>query len=482
MLKQPSKWPGVFITLILLSPLSYSQNEWPHHSKDWSNPEFQARVLGVYDWVGTGPDLMESDPNNVSKKGANDDILAPTYSISGLSGSGQNIGEITARAVNSRAYFHMATDHRDIDTFPTRLTPPINRGYTSDPKDWLDRQDLIQYMQANTEIGPEFFQDKLTEDAGADTYYLMGNIYFLQGRYQDAISSYQRALARFHNFRLASQNLAYAHYLTGDCDSALTAASHASELGSMSVFTKGLVGYCGLQAGQYSTAAQALSMTRMLDSNNSTWQKLELEAHIETGLYPQAEAILNQRITDTSSAKNNIDSLLSVYRAKADSEQLLATLEIKQRLTGLEASEQTELDALKQEVGIGRVTAGNPLFALSLYENGNPRDALSLVSETLLNSPTDCDALMLSAKIHAQLNEPDLTDSLLFRARSSSDDCSSKARILQAQTALDRGEFQRAYTLYREDAQYREIAGEIQPHYQRQLLQHLARLYGSTVN
>ena len=89
---------------------------------------------------------------------------------------------------------------------------------------------------------------------------------------------------------------------------------------------------------------------------------------------------------------------------------------------------------------------------------------------------------MLSAKIHAQQGEPDITDSLLFRARSSSYDCSSKARVLQAQTALDRGEFQRAYTLYREDAQQREIAGEIQPHYQRQLLQHLARLNGSTVN
>ena len=396
------------LTLALLLQFgesSFAQEDWPHSSVDWDDPLFQARVQGVYDWVNSGPGQILIDL------------------------------ESTISAVPA----HMSpTANRDLQSFPPRAANLVDGTAYNEPKDWADRRFLIDYMQSNESIEPGFFEDRLDERTGVDTHYLMANVYFLQGRLEDAIVHYEMAIEEFPFFRLAYKNTAYAHMLLGNCEAALENATEAVSLGALSTLLKNLQAHCAFEKGDFAMAAEAAAMSLTLDPANAAILRLQVHALNELGYYTQALALVeglpNREERETTAVELQ---LLAATHAN-ESEEKLALLEIKSRMLELTPSEEAELVGLKLSSGLAGTVENDHLnshfqserlaatelesFLKSLIDSGQPLPPL-LEQQELPNSIRDKamtapgnEIEMLRARVEMQAGNLDQANSILLRS------------------------------------------------------------------
>lgn len=481
------------ISVLLFEVIGYAQEEWPHHSNDWGDELFQARVLGLYDWIGSGPGR----------------VTIFEYRII------QQNGLLTREAM---PFYRISTVNRDLESFPPRdaIDPDIT--FFAPPNDWTDREYLISYLSNNETISEGFFEDEIDEDAGPDTYFLMGNIYFLQNRYTEAIEYYEKAIEKFSRFRYAYKNMAFAYFRLGDCDNALATAKSAIQLGALSAHIKGVEGYCALQQGNYQSAADAIAFARMLDPENETWLGLQIEALIQLGMYPQAQILLDGRMDNPGYVSKNLGHQIEIFRGEKNQEELFAALEIKKRSGTLTGAELTELIGIKITSGVSYLVSDDELsdylertrpsleelanilevktnsegWAAALSFSNDVLDSLSfdltpsekldlallqarVASETdqfesalvrlepvLSAYPMHCDALLLSAEIHSRQGQNELADIYLSRAEHSSVECLNGTLDRRAKIVFDRGDYARSLNMYERNARQKLIDGIIE--------------------
>ena len=362
----------VFLTLLLWQCGCFSA-DLLHTENAWNNRSFQARVLGVYDWIEFGPELLTEIPTEESllhaeeaaqavaakalveksRKAARNeklqdfidrpDSLAPIPEIEdpGLEAFFEGNG-VRLHATQ------IPTANRDLRSFPARVRTRGQARVTL-PKDWLDRIVLINYFLTNPELDVSFFEAMTKENASADTHYLLGNIYYLGGNYAKALASYKRATEDFDQFRLAYRNMAYASMQLGNCRDGLTYAKEATKLGAFNAFLNGIIGLCSLQQGDYHSAAAAIANARIIDNKNELWRYLEIETLLKLKKYQQVQAILSSR---SGHADTYFDFQTAVYRGLGDKNALLANLEIKRRMKKITPQELNELSGLKIAKGL----------------------------------------------------------------------------------------------------------------------------------
>jgi len=458
-----------------------AQEDWPHQSTDWQDPHFQARVMGYYDWVGTGPDRLV--------------VIT-------------DLGEMIAWAAGAV--------NRDLQFFPPRIRLPLYQNTDPTPKDWVDREYLIQYLRSNESIEEEFFEDRLDENATADTYYLMGNIYFLQHEYAKAIENYLIAIEKFPRFKLAHKNLAYTYIILNDCGSALPAALLATEYGALTPRLKRVEGYCSLQAGDFNKAVQALSMAQLLDPDNKRWMPTQILALAGLGRTKQAELLLQDYIEAVGATAEAVDLALELYRRADDQDGIFGVLEMKKRMGLISDSQEHDLQRLKVSAGVGGLLEDEELrnviakvpskeqyteileglnsafserdndtveFAVNrdytdlpgalnarlqvaqartLLNSGRSQEALAKVEMALQEYPTDCDALLLAVQILNANGEAAQVDPLMVRAQNSSEECEQAFLPTRIEIMLSRREYVQAYSLIEQDFQQKYIFGQLE--------------------
>ena len=485
-------------TLLLWYVPSLGQEDWPHYENDWGDRLFQARVQGVYDWIGSGPDRLETL-------------------------------EFTEVPINM---YQLSTANRDIEFFPTRVEIDPELKFFPPPKDWEDRKSLILHLNGRTEPAEGYFENRLEENAGPDTYYLMGNIYFLQHKFTEAIENYEAAIHDFPRFRLAYKNLAYAYISMGNCDKALPAAKMATELGAFSAHLKGLEAYCSLQQGNYHSAAEAVAIARMLDHENETWLQLEIETLLRLGRYRQAKALLDMQTSSPVVNDRYFDYHIDIYRGENDGEALFAMLEIKKRSGAITDSEFAELNRIKISKGVSNLIDDDKLadylvqtspslvelmeilHALSnangwsaaqdfsndvldqltldltplerselavlqanvSAETGSFVSAIARLENILLDFPLHCEALLLSAEINSAQGQSDLADAYLLRAENSSLECGNEALSRNAKIMFDLGDYIKSFDLYQRESRQKSIDGVIENRWHVDKIKALAEL------
>jgi tetratricopeptide (TPR) repeat protein len=364
-----------FLTLLLWRCSCFSADllHTENTPSEWDSRSFQARVLGVYDWIEFGPELLTEIPTGepllaaeeaaravaataVDEKRRNaanneklqdfidrPDSLAPIPDIEdpGLEAFLEG-GGVRLHATQ------IPTANRDLRTFPARVRTREHAQLTL-PKDWLDRIVLINYFLNNAELDVSFFEAMTKENASADTHYLLGNIYYLGGNYAKALASYTRATEDFDQFRLAYRNMAYSSMQLGNCGDGLAYAREATKLGTFNAFLNGIIALCSLQKGDYHSASVAIANARVIDNKNELWRYLEIETLLKLKKYQQVQAILSSR---SGQLNSYFDFQTAVYRGLGDKSALLANLEIKKRMKRITAQELNELSGLKSAVGL----------------------------------------------------------------------------------------------------------------------------------
>ncbi len=480
----------LYLKLIVLSSsiactATARSQEWPHSVAEWNDANFQARVQGVYDWFGSSPERLN------------------TFEF---------MNEYLDRPF---AYYRLSTVNREIEYFPPRNEIDPDLSFVPPPKDWVDRESIIAYLSRNAEIEPDFFQERLAEDAGPDTHYLMGNIYFLQGRLESAIDSYRQAIQEFPRFRLAYKNMAYAYFKLGNCVEAQAASRQATEFRAFTARLKGIEGYCSFEQGKYYSARESFSVARMLDPENPIWAEFELESLIKLGSHRQVEKIIEAKITDSASPEKYYGYLTEIYRAKGDQQELMSVLEIRKRLGTITGPELLELNGIKISAGLSHLINDDEFLAYAnraipsqqefleiinnrasldgwqaaaelvrlvveqsavnsviispqlsvlqakaLSESGQLENATELLERVLLDSPLHCDALLTAAETYWKKEATALVETYLQRAQGSSQECRDRAWALNADLLLEKGEYVKSLELYQQLERRRAITGD----------------------
>lgn len=195
--------------------------------------------------------------------------------------------------------------------------------------------------------------DKLTgspllSDSSALIFNL-GNLRFEEGKTDDAIENFEKAIELYPNFRDAHRNLAVAQVQSDKFDEAEPHLRRAIELGASDGITFGLLGYCHVSAGRHQAALQAYRMAQLTMPDELQWQYGEAQALIELGAAAEAESLfaglLERRADDVGLWLRQAD----VWIRSTQPEKAIANLEFANRLKPLAAAELASLGHLYLE-------------------------------------------------------------------------------------------------------------------------------------
>ncbi|HKY31247.1 MAG TPA: tetratricopeptide repeat protein [Candidatus Polarisedimenticolia bacterium] len=111
-----------------------------------------------------------------------------------------------------------------------------------------------------------------TPEASAAIDFTLGNIHYQLERIDEAIASYQAALAKFPDFRRAHKNLALASVRAGRMPEAVGAFTRLIELGGADAYSYGLLGHAYAAQEQFLAAESAYRQASLLHPVSLEWK------------------------------------------------------------------------------------------------------------------------------------------------------------------------------------------------------------------
>lgn len=189
----------------------------------------------------------------------------------------------------------------------------------------------------------------------------LGNLRFEQGRLEDAVENFQKAVELYSNFRDAHRNLAVALVQVGDFEKAEPHLRRSIELGAADGVTFGLLGYCHAMAGRHQAALQAYRRAQLTMPEETQWLVGEAQALTALNDHEAAESLfvglLQQRPSDFGLWLRQAD----VWLRSDEPEKAIANLEMVRRMGRLPADEMASLGHLYLEQSL-------PERALGCYQ------------------------------------------------------------------------------------------------------------------
>ena len=259
-------------------------------------------------------------------------------------------------------------------------------------------------------------------DANAVWDFMLGNLYFGNGRFEEAARELQKAAAKYPSFRRAWQVLGFAQMRAGDFTAAAQALGEVVGLGGGDAQTFGFLGIAHAQNGDFVAAESAFRMVMMLDPVDDRWQKLLADSLGRQGKYAESAALIGSLI---ASGQDQDKAELWAMQAYAFAElgrldEAAANFEVVDRLG---RSTYGTLSAL------GTIYFNQELYdlAVSAYERAMARDdrgdhevLLGVANRLAARSAYDQAARLVQA-IEASyadvLGEPGKVELLKLRAR-----------------------------------------------------------------
>jgi tetratricopeptide (TPR) repeat protein len=164
----------------------------------------------------------------------------------------------------------------------------------------------------------------------------LGNLYFEEGKVEEAIAAYGAALGEYPSFRRAHRNLAVARVREGDLEGALEPLIEAIRLGDSEGATYGLLGYCRLQRGEWASALQAYRLAQVSEPDTAEWKAGIAQCLQNLNARDEAVALLDeviqQRPLEGSYAVLQASILLELGRH----DDAVKALELPRRLAQLD--------------------------------------------------------------------------------------------------------------------------------------------------
>jgi len=126
--------------------------------------------------------------------------------------------------------------------------------------------------------------------------FALANIYFNNGRRDDAETHYRSAIKKYPEFLRAWTNLGILCYSAGRYPDAITSLEKAITLGDRDAGTIGLMAYCLTKDGNPVAAEMAYLQALSLDPNNADWVEGLITVYQDSRQYARAEPLARRLI------------------------------------------------------------------------------------------------------------------------------------------------------------------------------------------
>jgi len=127
-------------------------------------------------------------------------------------------------------------------------------------------------MADNLPKAEESLRKQMKADCSAILNFTLGGIQFQQDRMADALTNYQKAVAKFPSFRRAWRNMGLINVRAGNYDAAISAFTRMIELGGGDAYAYGLLGYAYSAKQDFQPAEASYRNALLLQPDNTEWR------------------------------------------------------------------------------------------------------------------------------------------------------------------------------------------------------------------
>ena len=335
--------------------------------------------------------------------------------------------------------------------------------------------------------------------------FMLGNIYFGQNKFPEAVLEYSKAVAQMSNFRRAWQNLALAQMRNTQYEAARDAFVRVVSLGGTSAQTYGFLGMMHAQTGDYVAAESAFRMVMMMQPEEERWRMMLAQALFQQGRFGdgaslagvlleknpnrsdlwllQANAFVG--MNETSKAAANLEIVHQLGGSTYDSLSLLGNiyfndesfdlavdaylraaevgkdkdhkpmLEVANRLAARSAYTESRrlVDGIESTYGAqldqpARISL-RKLQARLAVAAGATGEQIALLQQIVEDDPLDGDALIQLARHYQQAGDSQ-SAILRYQQAAHNEKFAAEARVLHAQLLIADNRFAEALPLLRQ--------------------------------
>jgi len=139
-------------------------------------------------------------------------------------------------------------------------------------------------------------QKSITRKSSAVLDFTLGNIYFQEEKYPEAVRWFQRAIMKFPTFLRAHKNLGLVQLRQEEFKAARSSLNTAVSLGARDPLTMGLVGFACAAEGDHASAETAYRQAILLQPEQAEWKTGLAKSLFQQNRYGDAVAICNELI------------------------------------------------------------------------------------------------------------------------------------------------------------------------------------------
>lgn len=158
--------------------------------------------------------------------------------------------------------------------------------------------EVIELMKANPRAAAAALEQQTGDDSSAALDFVLANLNFQNGKEDEAVVQYRRALEKFPDFRRAHKNLGLLLVQEGDFDGALEHLSAAVELGDRDGRSFGLIGYCYINQENHLAAEEAYRSAILQEPETRDWKLGLARSLLAMEKHKEAVALFDGLIAD----------------------------------------------------------------------------------------------------------------------------------------------------------------------------------------
>ena len=290
-------------------------------------------------------------------------------------------------------------------------------------------REVIDLMGVNPRAAAAMLEQRVAEDTSAAVDFILANLHFQNGQLPKATASYQKALAKFPDFRRARKNLGLLMVQQENYRSAIENLTKAIELGDRDGRSYGLLGYAYINEENFLAAEAAYRNAVMQQPDTKDWQLGLARALLAENRNDEAAALFAgylEKFPDDANAWKlqanaylgldqpraaavNLEAVRMLGKADASSLVLLGDIYMNEGITDL--AKDAYLEVISNDKGRKHYKAAFRAAELLLRSQayGDASDVLTSIDQRYskgLGADQELELLTLKAKLKRAQGHP----------------------------------------------------------------------------
>jgi Flp pilus assembly protein TadD len=194
------------------------------------------------------------------------------------------------------------------------------------------REKILPLLRDDPNKAMPELQSNIKPDRSALFDYTLGNVYFQNENFTNAVKYFEQATLKFPDFRRAWKNLGLALVRDGKYAEAIAPLSRAASLGDNDSKTFGLLGFACMNSGKHVSAESAYRLAMLYEPENLDFRLGLVKCQVALGNYDAALASLDELIQRHPDKDTLWAIQANVFLQKNQPERAAVNFEILRRM------------------------------------------------------------------------------------------------------------------------------------------------------